>query len=152
MRKIGLFVLCGLSLGFVALAQNGSSPTQAPAPAAYKIPPDAAKQLNPVKGSPESLADGKRMYGYDCAMCHGARGDGKGDLAGDMKTPMPDFRDAKILQDRTDGELFYVIKTGKGEMPGEGDRAKPDQVWNMVNYVRSLAKKDTTTKAEITKK
>jgi mono/diheme cytochrome c family protein len=40
-----------------------------------------------------------------------------------------------------DGELFYVIKNGKGKMPGEGDRAKDDDIWNLVIYVRGLAKK-----------
>jgi mono/diheme cytochrome c family protein len=49
------------------------------------------------------------------------------------------------LKDRTDGELFYVIKTGKGDMPPEGSRMKPDGLWDLVNYVRSLAKKDTPT-------
>jgi mono/diheme cytochrome c family protein len=41
----------------------------------------------------------------------------------------------------SDGEIFYIIKNGKGQMSGEGDRAKPDDIWNLVIYVRSLAKK-----------
>jgi hypothetical protein len=31
-------------------------------------------------------------------------------------------------------------------MPSEGDRAKPEEVWNLVNYVRSFAKKDAAAK------
>jgi len=150
MRRNGLVLLSALSLGFVALAQDPSKPAQAPAPAAvpaaYKIPPEAVKEVNPVKPNAESLAGGKRMYGYDCAMCHGTAGDGKGDLAADMKTPLADFRDPKTLQGQTDGELFYIIKNGKGEMPAEGARAKPNQVWDMVNYVRSVAKKGAAPK------
>jgi len=34
-----------------------------------------------------------------------------------------------------------VIRNGRGEMPLEGDRAKDGDLWNMVNYIRSLAKK-----------
>ncbi|MGO8986304.1 MAG: c-type cytochrome [Terriglobales bacterium] len=105
-----------------------------------KVPPDAAAKQNPVKPTPESLAKGKKLYGYDCAMCHGANGDGKGDMAADMKN-VTDFTKPDALKDRSDGELFYVIRNGKGEMPPEGDRAKDDDIWNMVNYVRSLAKK-----------
>jgi mono/diheme cytochrome c family protein len=139
----------------VVLAQSPSKPsqsqTQSQAPSAGtaapsasdKIPPEAVKQTNPVKATAESIAAGKRMYGYDCAMCHGANGDGKGDLAADLKVPIPDFRDAKAMQGRTDGQLFYIIKNGKGQMPAEGNRAKPEQVWDMVNYVRSLAKKES---------
>ena len=42
----------------------------------------------------------------------------------------------------TDGELFYIIQKGKGDnMPPEGDREKPDGIWNMVTLVRSFAKK-----------
>lgn len=132
--------------GFVALAQSSSKPDQTAAPAEYKIPPEAVKQANPVKATAASLAAGKRMYGYDCAMCHGAKGDGKGDLAADMKAPIVDFRDPKGIQTQTDGELFYIIKNGKGEMPAEGTRAKPEQVWDMVNYIRSLSKKETAEK------
>jgi mono/diheme cytochrome c family protein len=109
-------------------------------PGEYKIPPEAAAKVNPVKPTPESLAKAKKLYGIDCAMCHGANGDGKGDMASDMKN-VTDFTNPDALKNRTDGELFYVIRHGKGEMPPEGDRAKDEDVWNLVNYIRSLAKK-----------
>ena len=108
-------------------------------PQVYTIPPEAAKQSNPVKPSPESLARGKKIYGYDCAVCHGKNGDGKGDMT-DMKG-IPDFTDPAVQKARTDGEWFYIIQKGKGEMPPEGDRAKAEDLWNLVNYVRSFATK-----------
>jgi mono/diheme cytochrome c family protein len=74
-------------------------------------------------------------------MCHGKDGDGKGDIAADMKLKVTDFTDPATLKGRTDGELFYVIKNGKGDMPPEGKRMKPEGLWDLVNYVRSLAKK-----------
>ena len=114
------------------------------ATADYKIPPDASKLPNPVKPTAASLAAGKKSYGFDCAMCHGKDGDGKGDLAADMKLKLADYRDPASLKDMTDGDLFYIIKNGKGEMTGEGDRNKPEEIWNLVNYVRSLAQKNFT--------
>ena len=84
-------------------------------PPVYAIPPEAANQNNPVKPSPESLARGKKIYGYDCAVCHGKAGDGKGDMT-DMKG-IPDFTDPAVQKGRTDGEWFYIIQKGKGEMP-----------------------------------
>jgi len=54
---------------------------------------------------------------------------------------MSDFSDPASLKDRTDGDLLYIIKTGRGQMPPEGDRLKPNELWNLVNYIRSLAKK-----------
>jgi mono/diheme cytochrome c family protein len=96
--------------------------------------------VNPVKPTPESQARAKKMYGYDCAMCHGVNGDGKGDVT-DLKTKLKDYTDPAALKDLTDGELFYIIKNGKGQMPPDGDRTKPDDMWNMVILLRSFAKK-----------
>ena len=137
LRVVSVFAL------FVFSVSAGQE--QKPA-AEFKMPPDAAHVPNPVKSTPASLAAGKKTYGYDCAMCHGKDGDGKGDLATDMKLKMLDYTDQGALKDMTDGELFYIIKNGKGDMPAEGDRAKSDEVWNLVNYVRTLAKKDTSAK------
>jgi mono/diheme cytochrome c family protein len=118
-------------------AQQATPPAKAPD---YKIPPEAAQKANPVKPTAESLAKGKKMYMIDCAMCHGANGDGKGDMASDIKN-VTDFTNSEIQKAHTDGEWFYIIRKGKGEMPPEGDRAKDDDVWNLVNYVRAFGKK-----------
>jgi mono/diheme cytochrome c family protein len=112
--------------------------------AAYVIPAEYVKKQNPVKATVASIAEGRRIYGYDCAMCHGESGDGKGDLAGDMKLTLKDFRDPTTLKDLTDGEMFYIIEKGKGQMPGEGTRQTPEELWNIINFIRSLAKKTST--------
>jgi mono/diheme cytochrome c family protein len=104
------------------------------------MPADAATLVNPLKGSAAGLEHAKKLYAIDCAMCHGANGDGKGDLAGDMKPPLKDFTDPSVLKDVPDGELFYAIKNGKGMMPGEGERTKTDDVWNLAILVRSFSK------------
>jgi mono/diheme cytochrome c family protein len=140
MKKTLLLIVL-LCFGCALWAQNQKDQPPAKAPAQeYKIPPEDAAKANPVKPTAESLAKGKKLYGFDCAMCHGANGDGKGDMATDMKN-VTDFTKPDALKDRTDGELFYVVRNGKGDMPPEGDRAKNDDIWNMVNYIRSLAKK-----------
>jgi mono/diheme cytochrome c family protein len=122
-------------------------PSQQPAGAApaaptaeAKIPLEAVNQVNPTKPDAESLARAKKIYGYECAMCHGDDGAGAGDLAKNMKAKMGDFRDPTTLKGHTDGELFYIIKNGKGEMEGEGQRVKPEDTWNLVNYLRSMSK------------
>ena len=114
-------------------------------------PEDAAKK-NPIPPTPESLAEARKFFGYNCAMCHGKSGDGKGDLAADMKLELRDWRDPASLEKLTDGELFWIISSGKGKMPGNRDREKERMRWNYVNLVRSFAKKDAAaaekTKAE----
>jgi mono/diheme cytochrome c family protein len=134
-------VLCLAALVAISGLSVAAQDQKPAAPAAEsKMPPEAAKVPNSVKPTAASLAAGKKIYGYDCAMCHGKDGDGKGDLAADMKVKLLDYTDPAALKDKTDGELFYIIKNGKGEMTGEGDRLKPDEMWNLVNYVRSFSK------------
>ncbi len=133
--------IVSLSALFVLACVLGAQQQQPPkAQGEFKIPPEVAAKENPVKPTPESMAKAKKTYAIDCAMCHGEKGDGKGDLAADMKN-VTDFTAPNAMKDRTDGELFYIIRKGKGEMPLEGDRAKDDDVWGLVNYVRAFAKK-----------
>jgi mono/diheme cytochrome c family protein len=136
-----------LILSALVLYGVSAPPPQAQqtAPAAdAKIPLEAVNQVNPVKTSAESLSRAKKVYGYECAACHGDDGGGAGDLAKNMKSKMADFRDPTSLKGQTDGELFYIIKNGKGEMEGEGPRLKPEDTWNLVNYLRSLSKGQST--------
>jgi mono/diheme cytochrome c family protein len=115
--------------------------SQEPATASSAPPPPPAVN-NPVKPTPDSLAKAKKTYGYDCSMCHGANGNGKTDLAKDMQLTLTDWGDPKALDGKTDGDLFQVIRSGKGKMPPEdASRAKDDDIWNLVSYVRNIAKK-----------
>jgi len=138
LKKTALVVFALVFLACVLGAQQ--SPPPAKPPTEYKIPAEDAQKENPVKPTPESLAKGKKTYGIDCAMCHGDNGDGKGDLAADLKN-VTDFTAPDALKNRTDGDLFYIMRKGKGDMPPEGDRAKNDDIWSLVNYIRSLKKK-----------
>jgi mono/diheme cytochrome c family protein len=112
-------------------------PTNAPATTAPQTP---AKAIPPkVKPSAESLARAKKMYGYDCAMCHGADGAGKGELASQMKLTLSDMSDPATLKDKTDAELYGTIRDGKDKMPAEGDRMNSQDGWSLVAYVRSFS-------------
>ena len=122
-------------------AQQSSTPTPQKIPTYAAIPVEAARQPNPVKAKPESITRAKKWWTLDCAMCHGKDGDGKGETAKDMKLAIVDFTDPATLKDRTDGEIFYIIKNGHEDMPPEGQRVKTEENWDLVNYVRSLAKK-----------
>jgi mono/diheme cytochrome c family protein len=139
--------LTGLALVFFALFTQPTFTFAQQTPPADKsagslsatVPQDAVQKPNPVKVTADSVARGKKQYGYDCAMCHGKTGDGKGDVAVDMKLNITDFTNPGSLKSRTDGELFYIIKNGRGQMPPEGDRGNPKLIWDMVNYVRWLS-------------
>src|SRR5256885_7618541 len=131
-----------LSAG-VFLQRNGAqeTPDKAKASDDYKISAADAARVNPVKASAEGLAEARNVFGYDCAMCHGAKGGGKGEIVGSMKLEMHDWREPATLAGTTDGELFYIITKGKGKMVPEGDRVPGRLRWNLVNLGGGLAAK-----------
>jgi mono/diheme cytochrome c family protein len=145
MKRVTLFLAC-LTMLFVLAgnSQEKKPAVQEPKDASqeWKIPPEEAARANPVKPTEASIAEGKKLYGYQCSMCHGEDGSGKTELAETMKLTMKDYRDASALKDFSDGALFYVLEKGKGKMPGQEGRMKADQKWNLVNYIRTLAKKE----------
>jgi hypothetical protein len=147
MRKtlIVLGTVLVASLGMARAKQNATQDKPKDPQAAaddYKISQPDIDKKNPVKPSPEGLAAARKIYGYDCAMCHGTKGDGKGDLVESMKLTMHDWREAATFEGKTDGELFFIITKGKGKMMGEDDRVSETVRWNLVNLVRSYSKKE----------
>jgi len=108
--------------------------------AEVKIPQEEVDRKNPVESNPASIAEGQRLYGAtDCALCHGKLGDGKGVLAKDINMNLHDWRKPESLAHFTDGELSYLILKGKGRMPAYDGRETPEQVWGIVNYMRSMS-------------
>jgi mono/diheme cytochrome c family protein len=142
-----------VSVGMLEAQQNApqqkSKESKNPDEIEYKPTAEDLAKKNPVPPTPEGLAEARKLYGYHCAMCHGEKGEGKGDLAEQMKLQLLDWRDPSVLANRSDGELFYIVSNGKGKMlGGEGDRTTEKVRWNLVSLVRSFAKKDSGEKAK----
>jgi mono/diheme cytochrome c family protein len=151
MMKPILLLLAGIPIAFATAAfsaprQDGQAlaPAQSQAPAAVPAPAPAvsgAIQKNPVKPTADSQAKAKSLYQIDCSMCHGDNGNGKSDLATSMSLTLDDWTDPKAFADKPDGELFNMIRNGKDKMPPEDSgRAKDNDVWNLVIYIRSFSK------------
>jgi len=104
---------------------------------------DAGKKMkNPVPSSPESIAKGKELFTKNCRFCHGADAKGNGPMAPEGTHPS-DLTDAKWDRGSTDGEIFLVIRDGAGpkmDMKGYKSKMSETDIWNIVNYLRSLAK------------
>jgi len=123
-------------------SQSTAAAAQEPAPVhGFKLTPEDTARKNPVKFTTLSTDRGKKIYDTQCAMCHGAKGDGKGDVVEEMKISPPDFTKPETLEKRTDGELFAIIGGGSETMPGQGTRMPDTRKWNLVNYVRELSGK-----------
>jgi mono/diheme cytochrome c family protein len=127
-----------------AQEKQSTTPPAEPGPvAAHPATPSAADKArkNPVKFTEVSVERGQKVFKTQCALCHGDKADGKGDLAADMKLTIPDFTKPETLKDRTDGELFTIIGSGQNAMPAQGSRLTETHRWNLVNYMRSLSGK-----------
>ena len=132
---VGIAVLSLLGSAAVGLGSGAAE-----GPDGSEVPKSEAARKNPQPASPQNLAQGKAYFESQCAMCHGVEGTGRGDLAVSLQMNVPDFTDAKLQRTRTDGELFYVVVNGRGDMPGEGESRLPESVrWNMILHIRSMA-------------
>src|ERR1700674_176903 len=136
---LSVLLIAGLVSTWAALnAQDSSDKSKTDD---YKISDADVARVNPVKSSPEGLAEARKVFGYDCEMCHGAKGDGKGEVVESMKLTMHDWHEPATLANMTDGEIFYIITKGKGKMMAEGERVPEKLRWNLVNLVRAMAAK-----------
>jgi mono/diheme cytochrome c family protein len=146
MLKSSLLLFAAVLLVVVCLPLRGRSPEQGtPAPALAPQPavtPAAPAQArNPVKPTAESQAKAKQIYQIDCALCHGDNGSGKTDLATSMKLSLGDWTNPATLANKTDADLFTIIRNGKDKMPPEeAGRANDAEVWNMIIYIRNFSK------------
>jgi mono/diheme cytochrome c family protein len=151
MRKIFAGGVCLFFLTLGVCWAQGKQPQQAqkststaspaataPAAPQFTVSPEDKARKNPVKFTEESVEKGKSLYLTQCAMCHGKAGDGKSDLATLMHLSVHDFTNPGTLAPRTDGELYAMINSGAGAMPGQANRLKPEAVWDLVNFLRSL--------------
>lgn len=116
---------------------ESSNIPQAELPKPLVIPPEARKRENPVPQVREAIESGGALFNSQCAMCHGENGKGRGDLAVSLKMKVPDLTDPKLQKKRTDGDFFYIISTGHGQMPGE-TRLAENSRWEMIHFIRAL--------------
>jgi cytochrome c6 len=87
---------------------------------------------------PAKAQDAAALYKTKCVACHGA--DGKGETAVGKANKIRDLGSPDV-QKESDADLTAVVTAGKGKMPAYGKSLKPDQVKDLVAYIRTLAKK-----------
>jgi mono/diheme cytochrome c family protein len=105
------------------------------------IPAKAKAQENPVRNSPEILAEARAHWADHCASCHANDGSGDTVMGKRMYPPAPDMR-AAATQNLSDGELFYIIQNGirLTGMPawGGGSDHDAEDSWKLVHFIRHL--------------
>jgi cytochrome c oxidase cbb3-type subunit 3 len=99
--------------------------------------PEAAKVVNPIASTAESVAAGRRSYLRLCSRCHGPAGRGDGSSATGAQPS--DLTDAQWDFGGSDGEIFSAIHDGtSADMAAYSDRLSDTEIWNVVIYLRSV--------------
>ncbi len=145
MAKATPWIILALAVA-VSFAQGAPQQTQKTGPSAktlaipptFNITPQQKARKNPIAFTDAAVEQGKKLYESQCAMCHGVKGNGRGDLASALKISPTDFTKPGVLARRTDGELFTIIGTGTGVMPAQKHRLRDSQRWEIVDFLRSL--------------
>ncbi|HPA87444.1 MAG TPA: cytochrome c [Bacteroidales bacterium] len=130
--KITTFAIAGLLISSGLMAQEKQAKP-------WEVPAEFKSMKNPVASNEASINAGKALYTKHCASCHGKTGLGDGVKARMLKDFAGDFSGA-YYQNQTDGEHFYKTKVGRGEMPKYEGKLTDDDIWNMVNYMRTFKK------------
>jgi len=131
MKTLKLFVA-----GAAVLLLSASLVAQ---PKPWVVPANFKSMKNAVAKDDASNKAGLALYTKNCASCHGKAGLGDGVKARALKTFPGDFSKADF-QGQSDGDHFYKTKTGRGEMPKYEGKLADNDIWNVVNYMRTFKK------------
>lgn len=150
-RNILSFFMAGLILSctllFYATSEAGEYSLK-PRVSVAKLQGVKAEK-NPIAFTRESLAIGKKVYEEKgiCFNCHGMDGRGDGPAGAAFNPGPANFTDVKFQEARSDGEIFWAIKNGTpGGMLSFDGMISKDEMWHVVNYIRSLGGKTVAKK------
>ena len=131
MSKAIIIWVVGLSAGMFAAGVSGEQTGGKP---------EAKVAQNPVAATPQSIAAGQATFQKYCKFCHGADAKGDGPMAPKDSHP-PNLTDDKWDHGSSDSDIFQIISEGappKFVMKGFKSKLTPQEMWNVVNYVKSL--------------
>ncbi len=143
-RKLFQPVFIIAFLFFAGSVSGGSTLAEDWQSAKWNSPKDRAKWQSIDNSDELSTAEGN--YQLYCSSCHGARGDGNGDLAETLEVPPRDHTDASIMSKRTDRHIFKTISEG-GKANGFDENMPPHKtviskkdINGLVKYIRKLCR------------
>jgi mono/diheme cytochrome c family protein len=86
-----------------------------------------------------SIEEGDKLYGIECAMCHGTDGHTPTDFGRWMYPRASDLTSPEVQQ-YSDRELFWIVKNGirLSGMPAFGKVEPDEHIWNLAHYLRTL--------------
>lgn len=100
--------------------------------------PGMGAPANPIPVDETSISNGGELYTFNCAMCHGAQGQGNGVIGAALVNPPADLTSARV-KGLSDGAIFVTISAGVPDrMPNLNENLNVRQRWDVVNYIRAV--------------
>ena len=93
----------------------------------------------PLPVTPELLARGQKVFTINCAVCHGATGQGNGITSKYGLLGIANYHQDKYRQ-MADGQIFNTITHGYNTMMAYGDKVTVKDRWAIIAYMRALQK------------
>jgi mono/diheme cytochrome c family protein len=122
------------ALGLLTMLAAGSARAQT---ADWRIASDAANLKSPKPPTPALLKSGKAVFASRCQRCHGPEGRGDGPES-DPSSPAANLTDGSRAAINSDGVLFYKVWNGRKPMPAFKSELSKEEIWSVVEYVKSL--------------
>lgn len=101
-------------------------------------PPKANDNSATAKSTsaPDQFAATRVLYEKDCKLCHGANGEGGPVKLDDgTKLKVPSLREGHALK-HPDADFVKQITKGGDGMPAFGEKLKPEEINDMVRFIR----------------
>ena len=143
----GLLILLLLSAPGLAGHRNPPA-AECPQPRfTGKAPAGLYASENPLSANRSNRKAGRELYEElsdpSCVVCHGAEGEGNGQLATQFDPPPRNFACAQTIEGIPDGQLFWIIKNGSpGTAMPNFDYLSDEEIWQLVWYLRSMTDHD----------
>ena len=103
----------------------------------WNVPADKKARNSTIKFDATTSKAGESAYTKNCVSCHGDPT--KGNSLKSLSPVPPDLASAKT-QELTDGELFYILNTGRVIMPSFNNVLSEEDRWKVISYIRSFNK------------
>ena len=133
LRKIiGMRTVMSFCLGFFVVFSNYAQ--------GWNVPAEQKDKKSYIKFDATSASQGEVLYNANCASCHG--NPGKNNTLKSLN-PIPPDLGGSTTNALTDGELLYILNTGRGVMPSFKNVLSEEEMWKVISYMRSFHKNYT---------
>jgi mono/diheme cytochrome c family protein len=126
MKAVVTTLFCiALALGAIACTETAPPSTTSTQPTAAPSP------TKPV----DVFAAARENYQKNCETCHGPKGEGGPAKVDNKEIKVPSLKGEHAMK-KTDEQIVKIINNGDGPMPGFKDKMTPEQITELIKFVR----------------